>query len=86
MKISNLSSNFQRVFEIQNQNEIFVIHSVNNKLPLPLYKLHTYGDSKDVISGSFYELELTPTVIEEFYIEKIIKKRKQSNIIQMGRL
>ena len=67
---------------MQNQNEIFVIHSVNSKLPLLLYKLHTYGDPNDVISGSFYEFELTPTVIEEFYIEKIIKKRKNQILVK----
>ena len=82
VRISNLPSKFQREFEIQNQNEIFVIHSVNSKLPLSLYKLHTYGDLKDVISGLCYKFELTPTVIEEFYIEKIIKKRKNQILVK----
>ena len=36
MRISTLPSKFQRGFEIQNANEIFVVSSINTKLPLPL--------------------------------------------------
>ena len=82
VRISNFPSKFQRGYEIQNKNEVFVIHSINTKLPLPLYKLHTHGSPNDVISGSFYEYELTPTEIEEFYIDKIIKKTKNKVLVK----
>ena len=66
MRITNFPSKFQRGYEIQNKDEVFVIHSINEKLPLPLYNLHTYGDPSDEIKGSFYENELTPTEIDKF--------------------
>ena len=61
---------------------MFIVHSVNKRLPLPLYKLHTYGDPEDIIKGSFYEYELTPTELDKFYIEKIIKKNKNKVLVK----
>ena len=82
VRITNFPSKFQRGYEIQNKDEVFVIHSINEKLPLPLYNLHTYGDPSDEIKGSFYENELTPTEIDKFYIEKIIKKTRNMVLVK----
>ena len=82
VRITNFPSKFQRGYEIQNKNEVFIVHSVNKRLPLPLYKLHTYGDPEDIIKGSFYEYELTPTELDKFYIEKIIKKNKNKVLVK----
>ena len=47
-----------------------------------MYRLHSHGDPKDVISGSFYEFELTTTVIEKSYIKEIIKNRKNQILVK----
>ena len=74
VRISTNKNKFHRGFEIQNQNEIFVVGAINTKLPKPLYKLHTYGNLYELIKGSFYEHEVTSTRLEKFHIEKILKK------------
>ena len=61
---------------------MFVIKEINSKLPIPLYKLHTYGDPNEIIKGSFYEHELTITKIKEFDIESILKKTRNKVLVK----
>ena len=82
VRISTNKNKFHRGFEIQNQNEIFVVGAINTKLPKPLYKLHKYGNPYELIKGSFYEHELTLTRIEKFHIEKILKKSKKQVLVK----
>lgn len=77
-----MPSKFQRGFEIQNASEIFVVSSINTNLPLPLYKIHTYGKPEDVIKGSFYESELTLTKLDHFQIENILRKTKNKVLVK----
>ena len=82
VRISALPTKFHRGFEIQNKSEVFVIKEINSKLPIPLYKLHTYGDSNEIIKGSFYEHELTLTKIKEFDIESILQKTRNKVLVK----
>ena len=82
VRISTMPSKFQRGFEIQNASEIFVVSSINTNLPLPLYKIHTYGKPEDVIKGSFYESELTLTKLDHFQIENILRKTKNKVLVK----
>ena len=47
-----------------------------------MYKLHTLGNSKEIIKGSFYEHELTPTELEKLYIEKILRNNKKWTLVK----
>ena len=82
VRITAIPNQFHRGFEIQNKNEIFVVSEINTKLPRPLYKLHTFGNQNEIIKGSFYENELTHTKINQFYIEKILKKTKNKVLVK----
>ena len=82
VRITTFPEKFQRGFEVQNKNEVFMISRVNTRLPLPLYKLHTYGQPEDIIKGSFYEHELTPTDLKKFYVEKVIRKTKDKALVK----
>ena len=47
-----------------------------------MYKLHTLGNSQEIIKGSFYEHELTPTELEKLYIEKILRNNKKWTLVK----
>ena len=81
VRTSQFPKKFQRGYEIQNQNEIFTINSINSKFPLSLYRIKSV-DSEDIIRGSFYEFELTPTELDTFFIEKILKKAKNKVLVK----
>ena len=82
VRIKTLGRKFHRGFEVQNNEEIFVISSVKKSLPIPLYTLHTYGDPNEIIQGSFYENEITPTDLESFFIEKILRRTKNKVLVK----
>lgn len=84
VRITTFLNKFQRGFEIQNTNEIFVIHSININLPLPMYKLHLLGNSQKIIKGSFYEHELIATELEKLYIEKKLRNNEEWTLIKLS--
>lgn len=53
------NSAFTKGYEIQNNQELFTIHSVTTHFPIPMYELKCIesGD-KDVLKGKFYGHEL----------------------------
>ena len=57
-------------------------NNVNTNLPRPLYKLHTFGDPNEIIKGSFYGNELTLTNLDQFYIEKVLRKTKNKVLVK----
>ena len=82
VRITVLGNKFHRGFEVQNKDEVFVISDVNTNLPRPLYKLHTFGDPNEIIKGSFYGNELTLTNLDQFYIEKVLRKTKNKVLVK----
>ena len=54
-------------------DEVFIVSEVNTKYKPPMYKLKDYDGTE--IEGRFYEYELSKSDIEEFRIEKILRKK-----------
>ena len=55
--------------------EVFKVHKINKKSPC-VYILSSL-DGKEILKGSFNELELQKTNLESFYlVEKVLKKHK----------
>ena len=74
VRVSISPSSFHRSFNPQFQQEIFKIQNINIKNPVPTYTLSEY-DGSNILDGTFYAWELSPINIDEFRIEKILKRR-----------
>ena len=63
------------------KEEIFVIHDVSTRLPVPMYTLKSI-DEKETIIGSFYQNELTLINQQEHRIAKVLKKRGNKSLVK----
>ena len=53
-------SSFLKGYDVQNNQELFVIHSISTNLPIPMYQIKSIDNpEEDVIKGRFYGHELT---------------------------
>ena len=53
-------SSFLKGYDVQNNQELFVIHSISTNLPIPMYQIKSIDNpEEDVIKGQFYGHELT---------------------------
>ena len=51
---------FLKGYDVQNNQELFVIHSISTNLPIPMYQIKSIDNpEEDVIKGRFYGHELT---------------------------
>ena len=69
--ISKLKKTFEKGFEPNWTEEIFVVHKVQNTQPIT-YKIKDLND--EPIVGSFYEQQLQATDQKVFRIDKIIRR------------
>ena len=74
VRIAKQKDKFTRGYKPQSQIEIFRIRDISVKKKIPLYYLSTY-DNDENIEGGFYRFEITPTNIDTFRIERIIRRR-----------
>ena len=74
VRISKTKDKFSRGYNQQSQYEVFKIFSIDASKNIPLYHLTSY-DGKEEIEGGFYGFELTPTNLDVFKIEKILRKK-----------
>ena len=84
VRISKLKGHFEKGFTPNWTEEIFVIHEIPKTNPVT-YKVKDLNN--EVIEGSFYEQELSPTTQDIFRIEKIIRrdyKNKQALVKWKG--
>lgn len=72
---------FNRGYHPQFTEEIFIIKKVLTNLPQPRYIVQS-SDTKEVISGTFYERELTLSEHTEFKVEKILSKRRRKGKVE----
>ncbi|KAK3090323.1 hypothetical protein FSP39_010944 [Pinctada imbricata] len=83
VRISSLSSIFDREYNQKWSGEIFVIHRRFLRNDIPIYILRDYND--EIIKGTFYQPELQKVDVridDTFKIEKIIKTRGTGGIKQ----
>ena len=53
-------SSFLKGYDVQNNQELFVIHNISTNLPIPMYQIKSIDNpEEDVIKGQFYGHELT---------------------------
>ena len=77
-KLRNVfAKGYQQVFT----DELFKIHEVHTKLPIPMYTLSEY-DGETIIEGRFYENEIQLAKYEVFKVEREIRKRVKNGIAQ----
>ena len=75
-KIRNVfAKGYQQVFT----DELFKVHEVHTKLPVPMYTL-TEFDGETVIEGRFYENEMQKANFETYKIEKVVDKRTRAGV------
>ena len=58
VRISRLRNKFSRGYLPTFQPELFIIHKVHTRLPIPMYELAT-ADGNEILQGKFYASELT---------------------------
>lgn len=74
VRISNISSVFDRTYDQKWSGEIFIVRCRFLRNGIPLYTLSDYND--EAITGTFYQQELQKVDVREedtFKIEKILK-------------
>ena len=75
VRIAKMPGKFNRGYEQQASLEIFKIHSIKTKLPIPLYILSNYrGD--EILKGGFYGFELVKVSGDVFRVEKVLRRRR----------
>ena len=53
-------SSFFKGYDVQNNQELFEIHSISTNLPIPMYQIKSVDNTRDdVITGQFFGHELT---------------------------
>lgn len=69
-------SSQSRSYAIQYKMEIFKIHKVHLRMPIPMYSIQSL-DTEEIISDPFYANELSPIEIadDQWKVEKVIKSR-----------
>ena len=80
VRISKVKSVFAKGYLPNWTEEIFTIHSINQKYSPITYKLKDYHG--EVIQGSFYRNEIQSIIHEEQYlVEKVIRNQRRGNIM-----
>ena len=75
VRVSTLLGKFSREYDEKYSQELFKIHRRYRREGLPVYKIAEWDG--DVITGTFYQQELTKAYEPESYkIDKVIRKRK----------
>lgn len=74
VRISKEKTKFSRGYNKQAQIEIFKIKRISDNKRIPLYYLEDLGEEE--IQGGFYRSEITPVNIENFKIEKVLRRKK----------
>ena len=60
---------FLKGYDVQNNQELFVIHSISTNLPIPMYQIKSVDNpGDDVIKGQFYGHELT--IVSKEFLKK----------------
>ena len=82
VRISAYKSKFHKGYELNFKPDIYIIHEVKHKMPVPMYVLRKKEDNT-IEAGTWYEHELQPISKDVrgslFKIEKIIKTRGKGN-------
>ena len=74
VRISKEKDKFSRGYKRQTKIEIFKIKNISKFKKIPLYYLEDL--SGEDIKGGFYRSEITPVNIDNYRIEKIIRKKR----------
>ena len=62
-------SSFLKGYDVQNNQELFEIHSISTNLPIPMYQIKSVDSpGDDVIKGQFYGHELT--IVSKEFLKK----------------
>lgn len=78
VRVSILKNVFTRIYDTHFSTELFRVQSRFRRQGLPMYSLKDW--SNDIITGSFYQNELTAATEPEFHkISKVLKRRTLKN-------
>lgn len=75
VRIVKLKGKFNRGYNERSARELFKIHEISHKFKIPMYVLTNYNGN-EIISGKFYQNELTKVSGDVFRVEKVLKKRR----------
>jgi transposase InsO family protein len=78
VRISMIKTKFHRSYKEQQKENFYEIIRINTKMPIPLFYLKDCEDLEE-ISGGFYSNELTLVDLDEWDIEKELKKGTGKN-------
>lgn len=73
---------FRRGYEHQFAREPYLIHAVHTHLNEPMYSLRGYDDATDILTGKFYENELTSYTSPVFKVVGVFEKRGNRVLVQ----
>ena len=76
----NVSSS-NRAYAEQFHGEYFVVHSINRRMPVAMYKLESM-DTGEVIQGSFYKEEMQRVRGDVFKVERVLGRRRRRGVLE----
>ena len=81
IRISKCDSKFRRSYQPQIQEEVFLIHSVDERHKIPLYEIKALG-TNEIVDGKFMNYELVSVHPQtKFSFKKVIKRNNRQNSV-----
>jgi len=82
VSVQKLRNVFAKGYEQVFTDELFRVHEVHVKLPIPMYTLEDY-EGTVIIEGRFYENEMQLANYEVFKIEKELETQTKNGVVEI---
>lgn len=82
VSVQKLRNVFAKGYAQTFTDELFRVHEIHVKLPIPMYTLTDY-DGTDILAGRFYENEMQLADYDVFKIEKELGKRTRNGVAEV---
>lgn len=78
VRVSKLKTKFARGYHEQWKRELFTIHDINTKMPIPMFIIKSMN-TNEIVKGGFYSSELVKIGKTDVYkIERILRHRRRN--------
>lgn len=81
VRVSKLKSKFTRGYHEQWKRELFLIHDINTKMPIPMYIIKSMN-TNEIVKGGFYASELVKIGKTDVYkVERILRRERRQGVL-----
>jgi transposase InsO family protein len=81
VRVAKIKGKFARSYQEQSNAELFRIHDIKSNKKIVMYVLSNYNGD-EIIKGNFYGFELSKVNSDIFRINRVIRTRRNNNILQ----